>query len=53
MKEKVRTAMCWLSRTHAAAVREARVGRVKDVRKEQWRSGGSDKNGVLVNVPNA
>jgi hypothetical protein len=34
-------------------VRKARVGRVKDVRNKKWRSGGSDKNGVLVNVPNA
>ena len=33
MKEKAKTAMCWLRRTHAAAVRKGRVGRVKDVRK--------------------
>src|SRR5271170_2343595 len=53
MNEKVRTAMCWLRRTHAAVVRKARVGRVKDARNDKWRLGGSDENGMLVNVPNA
>ena len=45
MNKKVRKAMWWLRGTHAVVVREARVGRVKDVRNEKWRSGGSDKNG--------
>ena len=48
MNEKIRTAMCWLRRTHAVVVRKARVGRVKDVRDEKWRSGRSDKSRAVL-----